>query len=59
MNWDEGTFLVALAVLAVQAYTVYLTAGLKLWVVEHFLSKEDYYRDKGNEKGYPNVQHAP
>ena len=42
MNWEAATFAVTVAVLALQAWNMYITASLKLWATERFVSKTDF-----------------
>lgn len=41
MNWEQASFIVGIIVLAVQGFQAYVTMGLKLWVTQKFVAKDD------------------
>lgn len=41
MDWEKASFFLGIAVLAMQAWNLYISNSLKLWAMEKFVSKED------------------
>ena len=41
MSWEQGTFVVTMVIAALQAWNIYISASLKLWVTERFVAKAD------------------
>ena len=42
MDYDQLTFFVGLAILAMQGFNVYLSNSIKLWAVQKFVAKTDF-----------------
>jgi hypothetical protein len=42
MNYEQAAFFVSIAVLAMQAWNLYMSATLKLWAYKTFVSKSDF-----------------
>lgn len=41
MSYEQATFFIGLAVLAIQGFNAYVTLGLKLWTTKNFVAKDD------------------
>lgn len=41
MSYEQATFFIGLAVLAIQGFNAYITLGLRLWTTKNFVSKDD------------------
>lgn len=42
MDWEKASFGVTIAVLALQAWNLYISASIKLWASERFVTKTDF-----------------
>lgn len=42
MTWEASTFVLTVMVLALQAWNLYVSASIKLWAEQRFVSKQDF-----------------
>jgi hypothetical protein len=42
MDWEKASFFMGLVVLALQAWNLYISSQLKLWVHQTFVTKTDF-----------------
>lgn len=63
MTWEQAGAGMAILSVVLQFVNLYITANIKLWVTEKFVSKDDlrntlYWRDAARKEEAVNVGHA-